>query len=230
MSYNIIINSENNLNASSYPNRASLKYFIDWKAIFINEDPNQKYKLTWCFTSSRQMLQGNYTYLIYMSGLSSNQYITGSSGSTSTTSIGAVKYGSELVTTGLSYLSTGLRDNPPIFLNSLPTQNEFTIEIRTTVNNSLFTDDSVAGAGTATLAGTTLTIASVTTGTLLIGTIVTISGTNYRILNYGTGNGGTGTYTVDTTGTIGTATAYTTTARNQLGPYSLLLNFEKVSE
>jgi hypothetical protein len=228
MSYNIIINSEKNLNSSSNPNRNSLKYFIDWESLFINENDYQKYKMTWAFTSSTQIIQGNYTYLLYMSGLSCNQYIVGTTGASSSTSIGALKYGSSLSSSLPSYISTSITDNPPIYLLSKPTQNEFTIELRNNINNSLYTDDSSACTGTATLATTTLTIVSISSGVLFIGSKLTISGTTYKILSFGTGVGGTGTYTVDTSGTVGTATAFTT-SRAELGPYTLLLNFEKVN-
>jgi len=231
-SKNVIINSEKNLDSSSYPNRGTLRYYIDWDAVFASDPETTQYEMTWAFTSSSQILQGNYTYQIFMSSLSSNQFTPGTtSGMNGTQCIGALKYGSNLGTNQLAYLSTNLRDNPPIYLNSRPTQNEFTITIRNTVNDGLFSDDQLAitSAGTATLSETTLTIATVSSGSLIIGTNIVLSGTTYKIVGYGTGNGGTGTYIVDKSGSVGTATAYNIVGRNELGPYSLVLNFCRVN-
>jgi len=229
MSYNVIINSENNLNQSTYPNRGSLTYYIDWNSIFKNDPPEQQYKMTFSFTSSSQILQGNYTYQLLMSGLPSNQYTVGANGAATTQSIGAIKYGANVGSQTYSYLSTGLRDNPPVYLNSKPTQSTFTIELRNTINNGLFSDDGAGAAsgGSVSISGTTLTVNTITSGLIIIGSVLTVGGVDYTIVNYGSGLGTTGTYTCYPSGTA-TNAAYVLKARNQLGPYSLLLNFEKV--
>lgn len=221
--YNVVINSEKALNAGS--NRGSLNYYIDWTS-FLKEDG--AYLMSVNFTSSGQILQGNYTYLLTMNGLPVQNYEITQSGGTTSQTIASLKYGASLGSQTYSYLTCSSRDNPPVYLLNRPSLSTFTIEVRNSINNGLFSDDAIAGAGTATLSGTTMTIATQTSGLILIGTVITLSAVNYTVVNYGTGNGGTGTYIVNTSGTVGTATAYTTSARNQLAPYNLTLSFEKI--
>lgn len=222
-SYNVVINSEKALNAGS--NRGSLNYYIDWNSFLKDEAP---YLMTVNFTSSSQIFQGNYTYVLTMDGLSSNSYEIGTGGNPSTQIIASLKYGASLGTQQLCYLTSETNSNPPIYLINRPSLSTFNIQIKNTINNALFYDDAIAGGGTATVSGTTLTIVSQSSGIIIIGTILTISGTNYTVVNYGTGNGGLGTYIVNINAAIPVATAYTTSARNQLGPYILSLTFEKV--
>ena len=222
-SYNVVINSEKALNAGS--NRGSLNYYIDWNSFLKDDGP---YLMTVNFTSSAQIFQGNYTYVLTMDGLSSNSYEIGTGGNPSTQIIASLKYGASLGTQQLCYLTSETNSNPPIYLINRPSLSTFNIQIKNTINNALFYDDANSGAGTATLSGTTMTIVTQTSGVIIIGTIITLSGVNYTVTNYGTGSGGTGTYIVNTSGTVGTATAYTTVQRNQLGPYILSLSFEKV--
>lgn len=221
--YNVVINSEKATNSGS--NRANLNYYIDWNSFLKEDGP---YLMTATFASSAQILQGNYTYYVTMNGLSSNMYEIGTGGNPSTQIITTLKPGASIGTNTYSFLTSSMVDNPPIYLLQRPTIPNFNIQIRNSINNGLFSDDAIAGAGTATLAGTTMTIVSQTSGQIIIGTVITLSGTNYTVTGYGTGSGGTGTYTVDTSGTVGTATAYTTVQRNNLGPYMLNLSFEKV--
>lgn len=222
-SYNVVINSEKALNSGS--NRGSLNYYIDWNSFLKDDGP---YLMTVNFTSSSQIFQGNYTYVLTMDGLSSNSYEIGTGGNPSTQIIASLKYGASLGTQQLNYLTSVTNSNPPIYLINRPSLSTFNIQIRNSINNALFYDDAIAGAGTATLSGTTITIVTQTSGVIIIGTVITLGGIQYTVTNYGTGNGGTGTYIVNTSGTVGTAAAYTTSARNQLGPYILSLSFEKV--
>ena len=75
---------------------------------------------------------------------------------------------------------------------------------------------------TGNISGTTLTVSSVTTGTLYIGSIVTGTGitSGTKITAFGTGSGGVGTYTVNNSQTIasqtmgGTPVAYTVSSVN----------------
>lgn len=221
--YNFIINSENRLSGT----RSNATFNINWSSLM----DEGEYLLTFTFTGTTQLLVGNYNALVRMNGLSFNNFeITNTAnGATSSNILGCLRFNGSLGFNQIGYLASSFTDNPPIHLLNRPNINQFNITINNTINNNSWVDDSVAGAGTATLSGTTLTIVTQTAGTLIIGSPVVISSTTYTITNYVTGNGGTGTYTVDTSGTISTATAFTVAARQPLGPYILELCFEKIS-
>lgn len=223
--YNVVINSEKALNSGS--NRGSLNYYIDWNS-FLKEDG--AYLMTVNFTSSSQILQGNYTYVLTMDGLSSNNFEIGTGGNPSTQIIASLKYGATLGTQTYSYLTSETNSNPPIYLLNRPSLSTFNIQVKNTINNALFSDDMLPGAGTATVAGFVLTIVTQTAGVIYEGTVITISSVNYTVVNIttGTGTGGLGSYQVNIAGNVTTATAYTTPGRNALRPYLLTLSFEKV--
>ena len=90
---------------------------------------------------------------------------------------------------------SSVTNNTVLVLNSLPT-----------LGNSTFI-------GTGTISATTLTISAVSSGTLVVGAIITGSGvtTGTTITALGTGTGGTGTYTVSPTQTVGSPVTISST-------------------
>jgi hypothetical protein len=86
----------------------------------------------------------------------------------------------------------------------------YTINISQTVSSKLMNSTAVGAVVTGAISGTTLTVASVTSGTLYVGQ--TIQGTgvtaNTMITALGTGTGGAGTYTVSTSQTVASITMY----------------------
>jgi len=86
----------------------------------------------------------------------------------------------------------------------------YTINISQTIASERMNSTNVGAVVTGAIAGTTLTVSAVTSGTLYIGQ--TIQGTgvtaNTMITALGTGSGGTGTYTVSTSQTVASTTLY----------------------
>lgn len=85
----------------------------------------------------------------------------------------------------------------------------------------------IAASFTATVAGTTMTVTAVASGTLFAGSMITgaaiAPGTT--IAAYGTGTGGTGTYTLNFPHTIGVAAAMTACGPGNLTTGTWLLDF-----
>lgn len=81
--------------------------------------------------------------------------------------------------------------------------------IRTGAPGSTFTDS----AFTATTSGTTLTVSAMTSGTIVVGQLITGAGVpaNTYVTALGTGTGGVGTYTVSQSSTISTGESMTGT-------------------
>ena len=86
----------------------------------------------------------------------------------------------------------------------------YTINLSQTVSSKLMNSTNVGAVVTGSIAGTTLTVTAVTSGTLYVGQ--TIQGStvtaNTMITALGTGTGGAGTYTVSTSQTVTSRTLY----------------------
>jgi len=89
-----------------------------------------------------------------------------------------------------------------------------------TADNNLTNPDAAAGSFTGSIAGTTLTITAVGSGTVTIGQILSGSGiaSGTQIVSLGSGTGGTGTYNVQTSQTA-TSTTIAATGSANWKPY-----------
>lgn len=86
----------------------------------------------------------------------------------------------------------------------------WTVNISQTVASENMSSAAAAAVFTAAITGTTLTVASVASGTLYLGQTVQGAGVtaNTMITAFGTGTGGAGTYTVSTSQTVASITMY----------------------
>jgi len=117
---------------------------VEWERVL----PQGKYKLTWSYSGSGNMLTARDTTYIQLEGLrldSNLEPIT--NGATNTINLGILKQrGRNLYQANsntnfnIGYLDGNLDDNPPIYLNSRPHNGQLTINIRTP-SNFLWVDD-----------------------------------------------------------------------------------------
>lgn len=86
----------------------------------------------------------------------------------------------------------------------------YTINISQTVASERMNSAAVGAIVTGSISGTTLTVSSVTSGTLYVGQTIQGSGVSSGtiITDFGTGTGGAGTYTVNKTQTVSSTTLY----------------------
>ena len=82
--------------------------------------------------------------------------------------------------------------------------------------------------GTGSISGTTLSVATVTTGSLYVGAVITGAGitANTRITAFGTGTGGAGTYTVTPSQTVSTVVIVDAPVTGMIRFNSTLTSFE----
>lgn len=93
-----------------------------------------------------------------------------------------------------------------------------------------FNLDSLSNTCTASISGTTMTVAAIGAGTLAVGQVLSGSGVTAgtKISGYGTGAGGTGTYTVDTSQTVGSTTITATTTEGKMEALSYTKGTERL--
>lgn len=217
-------------------NTSDRTYYVDWTTIL---KPNIPYKLHWNFIASGCNAFDNATIrdtklaMVYVDIPSAKQYynVYNKNYSLNTTCLGFVMPTIFAGASTTAYLQALDNTNVPIYLYSRPNQNTFRVLINDNSPQSLTYVDALAFAGTATQSGTTLTVATLTTGgnNLTIGTKITFNGIIQYITGFGTGIGGTGTYTVSQSQTVGTATAFTGVG-SKIGNYILTLSFQEIDD
>lgn len=172
--YNIVLNSINATNYSTSLNN-NLNFYIDWLAIL----PKKPLKLTWSYMAGQNYISGQeFPYLTLNLNSNLKTYITGSLGAPSTQIIGSLRQ--SFINQGL-FIGTycaSITDNPPIYLDSPPTNNNINVSIYSNLDNNLFLDNfyTPVGGGTITQAGNILIVASQTTGQLNVGTAFSFRG------------------------------------------------------
>lgn len=206
-------------------------YNVDWDNLLPND---KKFKLTFSFNASNNWIISNripylttnllgYTYKNATNGYQ-NSYLLG-------TLRRDIAYGDWCN----FYASTV--DNPPIYLDSRPRNNNLNVKILDNISGAEFTDGCISGIGQGnmTQAGFILTITTINSiGIIRIGTVITPTALAPRTITaYLTGTGGVGTYVCDVSAnpTISTAVAYTFPADgtpNSMAPYILNLSFEEL--
>jgi hypothetical protein len=229
--YNVILNSNNALNALTGLSN-SLNYYIDWTAVL--PEYNKNYLLTWTYMGSNNFING-YDFPIISVNFNTNNFINGNQGAITTQILGRLKQNLINGSTFQGYFDASISDNPPTMIIGRPMNNNITVSINSNQDGQPYYDNyfTPAGTGTATQSGNVLTIVSSTTGTIAIGTVITISGVARTVIGFGSGSGGVGTYWVNISATIGSATAYTFPASslgNIPAPYLLTLSFEELED
>lgn len=215
--YQLILNSKDAITGSTTSNA---KYYVDWASFL----PEGKYNVSFTYTSASNTLNTSKYPVISINSLYGSVFTSSlNAGAPSSLQIGYLKQ--NMITTTTMTFQADLATNPPLYLKSRPLNNNFNVCIFDNSGSEYL--DSATGAGTATLSGTTLTIATQTSGTLYIGTKITLSSVDYIITAFGTGTGALGTYTVNKSGTVSTAAAYTAIGAPPAA-YTLTLAFEKL--
>jgi len=222
---NIVLNSGSKTSGTVTNN---LTYYIDWSAILKR---NKKYKLKFNYMGGYNHIN-SYRFPYITSNIPINSYAPGTNTSYN---LGNLYFFISQQSLNIGNLMAHENHNSTLYLQTMPLNNNLNIQILDNISNTPFFDEffSVAGAGTATSSGNVLTIVSSTTGVIQLGTVITIGANSRTIISFLTGTGGTGTYQIDSSLTVGTATAYTYPA-NQTGnapaPYILNLSFEEIDD
>jgi hypothetical protein len=222
---NVVLNSTNKTTGTDTNN---LTYYIDWSAIL---KKNKKYKLNFNYMGSYNHIN-SYRFPYITSSIPINSYTTNTNTSYN---LGNLKFIISQQSLNIGNFSAKQNDNSTLYLETMPLNNNLNIQILDNITNTLFYDEfySVAGSGTLTSSGNVITIVTSTTGTIQLGTVITVSAQTRTIISFLTGTGGVGTYQCDASLTVGTATAYTfpsNTTGNAPAPYILNLSFEEIDD
>ncbi len=220
--YNVILNSNNKITGTN----SNANFNIDWSAVL----PNGQYYLHLNYMGSANIYTGTRNAYVQISGLNTRVHTSGNGAPTSQY-LGMLK---PIIlvggTTNTAYLQAEDNTNAPLFLEDRPLSNNVNIQIMDNFGLE-FRDNAVAGAGTATFVASsnTLTIATQTAGTIIVGTVITMGAFTYTVTAFGSGSGSTGTYIVSTSNTsnVATATAYTSPQGNPPAPWIINLAFEQ---
>ena len=222
---NLVLNSTNKTSGTV---NNDLTYYVDWAAIL---DRTKKYKLRFSY-------MGGYNHInsFRFPYITTTIPVSNHTTNTSTNyNLGNLKFFISQQSLNIGNLHATIYDNVPLHLENMPLNNNLNIRILDNISNTPFFDEffTVAGTGTATSSGNVLTIVSSTTGIIQLGTVITISGNSRTIISFLTGTGGAGTYQIDSSLTVGTATAYTYPANstgNAPSNYVLTLSFEELDK
>lgn len=253
MSYTIIFNSKNGLNQIvGDPSMVMITLANSVEFPFVYWDrmlPEGKYKLTWTYTGSGNMLQGKRYPKVRLEGfrIDNTFETTLNNGAQSNIDLGILKervfFDSDNNTnTNVGFLTAGLDDNEPIILEKRPENGSLVIKILNE-DNTLWYDDTgrITSGGIMSKGSpsfTTMSVRDIPNNTrLIIGTKLIRESNQVdfaKITDFGTGfgapSGGGTNFTYSCTAT-GIATGGLTIGLNPSNPpahYILQLNFEKI--
>lgn len=223
--YNIVLNSQNAISGTTQ----NANYFIDWSAVL---PANKDFLVLFSYLGTNNHING-FDSPVVKTNFLNNDYLGGTGQTNNSQVLGMLQSNMTQGTFNFGNYRASVFDNPSHYINGRPINNNVNILINTNLTDLPFLDSffTVAGTGTATQALYTLTVATSTNGTIMIGTILTIAGIPRTITAYGTGTGGTGTYLTNISATVAVATAFTFPAvpnGNIPSPYVLTLNFTEV--
>jgi len=124
---NVILNSNNKVSGT---NNAAV-YFIDWGAILKDQTP---YRLHWTYTSQPNTLTINSKVAQVTVDFQMENYLNKSStyGAPTTTTIGCLR--SFYLNGAVNYLFADDNNNTPIYLQTRPYNNTFTVQVLTNDN------------------------------------------------------------------------------------------------
>jgi hypothetical protein len=223
---NIILNSTNKTSGTVNNN---LTYYVDWSAIL---NKNKKYKLQFNYMGGYNHTN-SYRFPYIVTNIPVNNYTIGTS---TNYNLGNLKYIIAQQSINAGSYQANFNDNVPLYLQSLPFNNNLNIQILDNISNTPFNDEffTVAGTGTLTSSGNVFTIVTSTAGLIQLGTVITVSGNSRTIISFLSGTGGVGTYQFDGSAiSISTATAFTfpeNLTGNPPSNYILSLSFEEQEE
>ena len=223
--YNIQLNSQSGTVNTTTSN---ITYNISWQDLLPND---KQFKLTFAFLSALNFGR-TYAFPYITTNILGNTFKPATNGFQNAYYLGHLIPIMSATDTYCNYVSS-TRDNPPIYLDRSPMNNNLQIRVLNSFTNTDFEDayQSVAGTGTLTQSGFIITVVTATTGLITVGTIITVATVARLVTQFITGTGGVGTYLCDTSATVATATAYTFPAdnvANPISPYILNLSFEEV--
>jgi hypothetical protein len=219
---------------------SNLTYNVDWADLL---PPNKKFKLMFSFMAGLNFGNNN-TFPAIVTNLLGHTYRPALNGFQNSYYLGHLKPipvilpNSSALTNYVNYTAS-ITDNPPIYLDSRPRDNNLQVQVLNGTGTTDFHENylTVAGSGNLTQSGFILTVTTATTGIITVGTVLTVSAGNpplaRTIVAFINGTGGTGTYLCNVSATTATAIAYTFTAVTTLrhmAPYILNLSFEEVEE
>jgi hypothetical protein len=217
---------------------SNLTYNIDWPDLL---PENKKFKLTFAFIAGLNFGNNN-TFPAIITNLLGHTYKPAVNGYQNAYYLGHLKPipvilpNTSTLTNYVNYTAS-ITDNPPIYLDGRPRNNNLQVQILNGTGTTDFHDNNltVAGSGNLTQAGFILTVTAATTGIITVGTVLTVGTAplSRTIVAFINGTGGTGTYLCNVSATTGTAIGYTfpaVTTRAHMAPYILNLSFEEVEE
>jgi len=121
---NVVLNSNNAVSGAS--NQAT--FFIDWGAIL---DDRKAYRLHWTYVGGGNTFSAATKVPQVQVDFQTRQYLNRNSimGAPTTTTIGALRFNATAV---IAYLFADDNNNPPVYLDSRPYNNNFTVSIYNT--------------------------------------------------------------------------------------------------
>jgi hypothetical protein len=131
-------------------NNNNLQYYFNWEQFLKKRgirSLKQKYKLTFSFMTTSMTTSANHSFAyLQLPDLGIAEFQIGAN-------INNNSYGGiighiypNVIAATTSYISANSQQNPPVFLEYLPTQNVFTVQIRNILNDNL-SNDFLAGLG-----------------------------------------------------------------------------------
>lgn len=134
-SINVILNSKNVVSGDAQ----FATYYFNWSSVL---DLNKKYKMHWTYLGGQNTYTGTKLATVYL-GINTNSYQAGSSnGAQSTLCIGFLKPVVLVGSSNTVYLQAEDNTNLPVYLESCPQNNQFTVGIYTNANPPvLWTDN-----------------------------------------------------------------------------------------
>ena len=232
--YNVQLNSENATTVTTaYSN---VVYNIDWADLL---PTNKKFKVTFAFMGGLNF-GNNSTFPSIKTNLLGNAYRPATNGYQNSYYLGHLRpipVINSITATFNAYVNytASVIANPPIYLENRPRDNNLQVVISNGTGTTDFEGNyqSVIGQGFLQQSGFIVTVTTVTTGIITIGTALLTTGATRIVTGFITGTGGLGTYLVDISATQATNLFYSfvaDTTRENIAPYVMNLYFEEVDE
>ena len=232
--YNVQLNSANATTITTA--FSNVVYNIDWAGLL---PPNKKFKVTFSFMASLNY-GNNGTFPAITTNLLGHTYRPATRGFQNSYYLGHLRpipVINSITATFNSYVNytASVIDNPPIYLESRPINNNLQVVISNGTGTTDFQGNyqTVIGQGNLQQSGNIVTVTQVITGTIDIGTALLTTGATRIVTGFITGTGGLGTYLVDISATQATNLFYSfvaDTTRENIAPYLMNLYFEEVDE
>jgi hypothetical protein len=214
---------------------SNVTYNIDWANLL---PTNKKFKVTFAFIGGLNY-GNNSTFPAIITNLFGNTYKPALNGFQNSYYLGHLKPIPVSITPTAPFpvhsnYTASIIDNPPIYLDSRPRDNNLQVHILNGTGTTNFQENylSIIGQGFLQQSGFIVTITQVLFGTIAIGTVLLSTGfPDKTVTAFISGNGGLGTYLVDVSATVSSNLFYSfvaDTTRSNMAPYTMNLYFEEV--